>query len=87
MLGQTLWSAAHGGDPDAYVAILEALAAAGAKIPERHVPVNARVDTWLAQHGSRAEPSWIGNPNSPRDNRNSDQVAVRKSSYSVFVAI
>ena len=58
VLGQTLWSAAHGGDPDVYIAILETLAAAGAKIPERHVPVNARVDAWLAQRGSRAEPSW-----------------------------
>jgi len=58
VVGQTLWSAAHGGDPDLYIAILEALVAAGAKIPERHVPVNARVDEWLAQHGSRPEPSW-----------------------------
>jgi hypothetical protein len=62
VLGQTLWAAAHGGDPDAYIAILEALVAAGAKIPERHVPVNARVDAWLAQHGSRAEPSWHWDP-------------------------
>jgi hypothetical protein len=60
--GQTLWSAAHGGDPHAYIAILEALVAAGAKIPERHVPVNARVDAWLAQHGSRAEPGWHWDP-------------------------
>jgi len=29
--GQALWSAAHGGDPETYVAILEALAAAGAR--------------------------------------------------------
>src|SRR6266568_4442438 len=47
VLGQTLWSAAHGGDPDVYITILELLHAAGAKIPERHVPVNARVDVWL----------------------------------------
>ncbi len=58
VLGQTLWSAAHGGDADLYIAILEALVAAGATIPERHVPVNARVDAWLAQHESRPEPSW-----------------------------
>jgi ankyrin repeat protein len=58
VLGQTLWSAAHGGDPDVYIAILETLLAAGAKIPELHVPVNNRVDAWLAQHGSHAEPSW-----------------------------
>ena len=53
--GQTLWSAAHGEDAEKCIAILEALAAAGAKIGERHVPVNARVDAWLARHGSVAE--------------------------------
>lgn len=58
VLGQTLWSAAHGGDPDVYMAIVETLVAAGAKIPERHVPVNERVDKWLERHGSRAEPAW-----------------------------
>jgi hypothetical protein len=58
VLGQTLWSAAHGGDPDVYIAILETLVAAGAKVPERHVPVNTRVNAWLAQHGSRADSSW-----------------------------
>src|SRR5215470_16240585 len=54
VLGQTLWSAAHGGDPDTYISILHALVAAGAKIPERHVPVNPQIDVWLAQRGSRA---------------------------------
>jgi hypothetical protein len=58
VLGQTLWSAAHGGDPDRYIAILDALVAGGAAIPERHPPVNARVDAWMAAHGSRAEPAW-----------------------------
>ena|SRR2546429_5003265 len=58
VLDQALWSAAHGGDPDVYIAILEALVAAGAKVPERHVPVNPLVNAWLAQHGSHAEPSW-----------------------------
>jgi ankyrin repeat protein len=66
VLGQTLWSAAHGGDPDRYVAILEELVAAGAKIPERHVPVNARVDAWLKEHGSEAEPSWYWYGEKPR---------------------
>lgn len=56
--GQALWSAAHGGDTETYIAILEALAEAGAKIPERHVPVNARVDVWLAERGSVSEPKW-----------------------------
>ncbi len=55
VLGQTLWSAAHGGDPDVTLGILEALVAAGAPLPQRHVPVNARVDRWLAERGSRVE--------------------------------
>jgi Ankyrin repeats (3 copies) len=66
VLSQALWSAAHGGDPDTYIAILEALVAAGAKIPERHVPVNAPVDAWLAKHGSRAEPAWYWYGEEPR---------------------
>jgi len=57
-LAQALWSAAHGGDPAAYLEILEALVAAGAKVPERHVPVNPTIDLWLEQHDSRAEPEW-----------------------------
>ncbi len=61
VLGQTLWSAAHGGDADAYIAILEQLVAAGARIPAQHVPVNAKIDQWLAQHGSHPEPSWHWN--------------------------
>lgn len=64
--GQTLWSAAHGGDPDVYLGILEALVGAGAKIPERHVPVNARVDAWLAERGSAAEASWYWYGEKPR---------------------
>jgi len=58
VLGQTLWSAAHGGDPDVYLEILDALEQAGAKIPERHVTVNAQVNSWLAARGSVAEPAW-----------------------------
>lgn len=69
VLGQTLWSAAHGGHPDVYIAIFEALLAAGAKIPEFHVPVNNRVDAWLAQHGSRAEPGWYWYGEEPRSEK------------------
>jgi hypothetical protein len=57
VLGQALWSAAHGGDPQLYVAILETLVEAGAKVPARHVAVNERVDHWLEQHGSHVEPA------------------------------
>ena len=58
VLGQTLWSAAHGGNADIYIAILAALLAAGAKLPAKHVPVNAKVDQWLEKHDSFPEPSW-----------------------------
>ena len=58
VVDQALWSAAHSGDADVYIAILEALVDAGAKIPERHVPVNPRVNEWLAQHGRLTDPSW-----------------------------
>jgi ankyrin repeat protein len=66
VLGQTLWSAAHGGKAETYIAILEALAGAGAKIGERHIPVNKQVDAWLAEHGSAAEPSWYWFGEKPR---------------------
>ena len=59
VLGQTLWSAAHGGDPDMYSKIIEALIAAGAKVPERHVTVNPQIDALLEQYGSRVEPEWF----------------------------
>lgn len=58
VLGQTLWSAAHGGDPVTYSQIIETLIAAGARVPERHVPVNSRIDALLLRHGSRPEPKW-----------------------------
>jgi ankyrin repeat protein len=69
VLGQAAWSAAHGGDTENYIAILEALIAAGAKLPERHVVVNARVDAWLAKHGSIVEPSWYWYGEKPRTRR------------------
>jgi hypothetical protein len=72
VFGQALWSAAHGGeqrDPDVYIAILDKLVAAGATVPERHVAVNARVDAWLAQRGSHAEPGWHWYGEEPRARR------------------
>jgi hypothetical protein len=41
-----------------YSAIIETLIAAGAKVPERHVPVNKRIDDLLRRHGSLPEPTW-----------------------------
>jgi hypothetical protein len=62
VLGQALWSAAHGGDPDVYLQITETLIAAGAKLYDRHPPVSTRVDELLEKHGSRADESlwWYG---------------------------
>jgi len=69
VLGQALWSAAHGGDAETYIAILEALTAAGAKLPERHVPVNAGVDAWLRERGSGVERGWYWYGERPRSEK------------------
>ena len=66
VLGQTLWSAAHGGDPNRYIAIIDALLGAGAKLPDRHVPVSAEIDAFLLSKGSRPEPAWHWFGESPR---------------------
>ena len=62
VLGQTLWSAGHGGDPDVYLPMIEALLAAGAKLQAKHPPVNPRVDELLRRHGSEADETyyWFG---------------------------
>jgi hypothetical protein len=67
VLGQALWSAAHGGDPEIYSQILETLIMAGAKVPERHVPVNPTIDALLERHGSRPEPKWWWYGEEPAD--------------------
>ena len=71
VLGQALWSAAHGGDPEVYSQIIEALIAAGAKVPERHVPVNPQIDALLERYGSRPEPKWWWYGEEPADKRRS----------------
>ena len=58
VLGQTLWSAAHGGDPKVYAEIIKTLVAAGAKVPPHHVPVNKPIDHLLRRYGSEPEPTW-----------------------------
>ena len=58
VLGQTLWSAAHGGDAKVYAQIIETLIAAGAEVPPRHVPVNKSIDDLLRRYGSEPEPTW-----------------------------
>ena len=70
VLGQTLWSAAHGGDPDVYIAIIETLIAPGAQVPERHPPVNERVDEVLRRHGSVSDDTWWWYGEKPRKRKN-----------------
>jgi ankyrin repeat protein len=62
VLGQTLWSAAHAPDPDAYIPIVETLLAASAKVPARHPPVSHRIDGLLQRHASVTDESlsWGG---------------------------
>lgn len=62
VLGQTLWSAAHHLETDVYIPIVEALLAAGAKVPARHPPVSHRIDGLLQRHGSATDESlsWGG---------------------------
>ena len=69
VLGQTLWSAAHGGDPELYAEIIKVLIEAGAKVPERHVPVNKPIDDLLRGYGSVPEPTWYWFGEEPRPNR------------------
>lgn len=66
VLGQTLWSAAHGGDPKLYAEIIKTLIAAGAKVPPRHVPVNKPIDDLLRRYGSEPEPTWYWYGEKPR---------------------
>ena len=68
VLGQTLWSAAHGGDPKVFVPIVETLISAGAKLyPEP--PVNPQIDAILTSHGCPPDPAmwWYGEK--PRSKR------------------
>ena len=69
VLGQTLWSAAHDGDPKVYAAIIKVLIAAGARVPERHVPVNKPIDDLLQCYGSVPEPTWYWFGENPRRTR------------------
>jgi ankyrin repeat protein len=66
VLGQALWSAAHSGDPEVYIKIIETLIAAGAEVPRGHVPVNQRVDDLLEKRGSHAKPTWYWYDEEPR---------------------
>ena len=71
VLGQTLWSAAHGGDPKLYAQIIETLIAAGAEVQPKHVPVNKPIDDLLRRYGSEPEPTWYWYGEKPRSVRRS----------------
>ena len=64
VLDQALWSAAHSGPRKDYVAVIETLIGAGAKVPERHARVNDRIDELLERFGSHADDdlTWFGDP-------------------------
>ena len=68
VFGAALWRAGHGGDPDRQNEIIERLLAAGGKPPERHPPVNAKIDALLTRYGSTADPSryWKGEEPRPK---------------------
>ncbi len=68
VLGQTLWSAAHGGDPKLFAPLVEALITAGAKL-YREPPVNPEIDAILTRHGCPPDPTmwWYGEQ--PRDRK------------------
>src|SRR5204863_8945193 len=55
VFGAALWRAAHGGSPERQMEIIEALIGAGGKAPERHPPVNEKIDALLGRHGSIAD--------------------------------
>jgi hypothetical protein len=69
VLGQALWSAAHGGEPKVYAAIIKVLIEAGARVPERHVPVNKPIDDLLRGYGSVPEPTWYWSGEKPHRTR------------------
>jgi ankyrin repeat protein len=52
-IGQALWSAANGGDPQTYLRILDILLSAGAKLPKRLCPINPAIDAWLAARAAK----------------------------------
>jgi hypothetical protein len=62
IVGCAIWKAAHGGEPDRSIEILGALMAAAGMVPDRHPPVNEKVDEFLTRHGSVADPKryWKG---------------------------
>lgn len=79
VLGQTVWSAAHGGEPELYIEIIETLIAAGAKLPDRHVPVNKRIDDLLRRYGSVPEPTWYWFGEKPRRQRSNPHIEKARS--------
>jgi hypothetical protein len=48
----------NAGDPKVDAAIIKVLIEAGARVPERHVPMNKPIDDLLRSYGSVPEPTW-----------------------------
>jgi hypothetical protein len=57
VLGQTLWSAAHARNPDAFHSVITVLRDAGARIPHRLPPVSPGIDALLASWGYPPDPA------------------------------
>ncbi len=67
VVGQApIWRAGHGGNPDRCAEIIEALMAAGAEAPERHPPINEKIDALLSRYGSVADPTRYWHGEEPR---------------------
>ena len=67
VVGQApIWRAGHGGNPDRCAEIIEALMAAGAEAPERHPPINEKIDALLSRYGSLADRTRYWHGEEPR---------------------
>lgn len=68
VVGQApIWRAGHGGNPDRCAEIIEALMAAGAEAPDRHPPINEKIDALLSRYGSVADPTRYWHGEEPRN--------------------
>jgi len=62
-----IWRAGHGGNPNRCAEIIEALMAAGAEAPDRHPPINEKIDALLSRYGSVADPTRYWHGEEPRN--------------------
>ena len=71
VLTGTLWAAAHGKREEKMIPVIEALIAAGARVPGDHAPVTPAIDALLARHGSvtNYERRWLSDDPPERASR------------------